>query len=143
MRLFIRIKDGLPFEHPIMEDNFVQAYPNIDINNLPPEFAVFERIERPSLNAYEVYEGLSYVFDNGVVKDLHHVRPMTVDEKKEYDAQQLLSQPFPSWVFNSETMTWEPPVPYPENGFWDWNEEKQEWVEISPFVAAKLIPLNN
>jgi hypothetical protein len=44
MNLYIQIKDGQPFEHPIFEDNFIQAFPNVDINNLPLEFAKFRRI---------------------------------------------------------------------------------------------------
>ena len=44
MELFIRVKDGQAFEHPILGDNFRQAFPNINVNNLPSEFARFERI---------------------------------------------------------------------------------------------------
>jgi hypothetical protein len=44
MNLYIQIKDGQPFEHPIFEDNFIEAFPNVDINNLPLEFAKFRRI---------------------------------------------------------------------------------------------------
>ena len=45
MNLYIQIKNGEAFEHPIYEDNFLQAFPEIDINNLPPQFARFRRIE--------------------------------------------------------------------------------------------------
>ena len=44
MELFIQIRDGLPFGHPIYGDNFRQAFPDVDLENLPPEFARFERI---------------------------------------------------------------------------------------------------
>jgi hypothetical protein len=47
MNLYIRIKDGQPVDHPIIEENFIQAFPDIDINNLPPEFARFNRLEMP------------------------------------------------------------------------------------------------
>ena len=81
MKLFIQIKDGKPVEHPIFLDNFQQAFPAIDINNLPPEFANFERIPVPKLGEYEVYEGVTYEWLDGVVKDFHYVRPMTDDER--------------------------------------------------------------
>ncbi len=55
MRLFIQIRDGQPYEHPIFEDNFIMAFPHIDVNNLPSEFALFERIENPRV-AKLVYE---------------------------------------------------------------------------------------
>jgi hypothetical protein len=44
MNLYIQIKDNQTINHPIFEDNFIQAFPDIDINNLPPEFAKFRRI---------------------------------------------------------------------------------------------------
>jgi hypothetical protein len=44
MNLYIQIKNGQPFEHPILEDNFIETFPNLDVNNLPPEFARFRRI---------------------------------------------------------------------------------------------------
>lgn len=36
-------------------------------------------------------------------------------------------QPYPSWSLNEQSCTWEPPVPYPEEGIYDWNEETQSW----------------
>lgn len=36
-------------------------------------------------------------------------------------------QPFPSWSLN-ESFVWEPPIPYPSEGAWDWDEDAQEWV---------------
>jgi len=80
MELYIRIINGQPFEHPIFGDNFRQAFPEIDVNNLPSEFARFERIELPILGLYEVYEGVTYEWIDGIVKDVHHVRPMTETE---------------------------------------------------------------
>lgn len=91
MNLFIRIKNGQPFEHPILEDNFKEAFPNVDVNNLPPEFAKFERIEQPQLATYEVADGVSYHWDSGRVKDVWHIRQMTDEEKIEKD-KILLSQ---------------------------------------------------
>jgi hypothetical protein len=72
MELFICIKDGQPFEHPIFGDNFCQAFPNVDTNNLPPEFARFERIERPTLGIYEimVLDQPTYELVDGVCKDV-------------------------------------------------------------------------
>lgn len=40
-------------------------------------------------------------------------------------------QPFPSWTLNEDTCKWEPPTPYPTNGFgyW-WDEPTLSWKEI-------------
>lgn len=81
MELFIRIVDGQPFEHPIFGDNFRQAFPDVDTDNLPPEFARFERIENPQLaTTFEVAES-TYQWVDGVVKDVWTIRPMTAEEE--------------------------------------------------------------
>jgi hypothetical protein len=38
-------------------------------------------------------------------------------------------QPYPSWIWNSETKMWNPPVPYPNDieNFYTWNEENKQW----------------
>lgn len=89
MNLYIQIRDGQPYEHPIMEDNFVAAFPNVDLVNLPPEFARFERVPQPVWGEYEVYEGARYEWVDGVVKDVHVVRPMTEQERTAYDEHLL------------------------------------------------------
>jgi len=38
-------------------------------------------------------------------------------------------QPYPSWVLDNN-YDWQPPVERPESGFWVWNEEVLNWIEI-------------
>lgn len=41
-------------------------------------------------------------------------------------------QPYPSWTWNSFNLTWNSPVPYPENADFDafvWDEATTSWVE--------------
>ena len=136
MELYIRIKDGQPFEHPITAQNFRQAFPNIDVNNLPSEFARFERIPVPSL----VYATLNnpdstYQIIDGVVKDVWDITPMTAQEIT--DKQNLvkavwLNHPFQSWVFNETTCEFNSPIPEPNDGKqYSWNEETLSWVETT------------
>ena len=135
MRLFIRIVDGAPFEHPIFESNFVEAFPNVDMNNLPSDFAEFVRLEPPELGPYEVHESTSYVLDGSVYKDSHNVRNMTaseMEEKKEQVRQLWAVNGFSSWVFNEQTCSFEAPVPYPDDGNkYRWDEGTQSWVEVA------------
>jgi hypothetical protein len=108
MELFIRIIDGQPFEHPIMDENFKQAFPKIDTANLPPEFARFERIEQPIIGVYQVYEGVTYEWVDGIVKDVHHVYNLTDAEKAEKIAL-AMAEPHPDgWVFDEERCGWFP-----------------------------------
>lgn len=132
MKLFIRIKEGQPFEHPIFEENFKAAFPKIDVNALPSKFALFERVEPPELGVYEVYEGVTYEWVGDVVKDVHHVREMTQEEKteKQNAYKQFWNEKwgYPSWAFNEEKCLFEPPIPYPKDVDtipYLWDEESQ------------------
>jgi len=40
-------------------------------------------------------------------------------------------QPFASWVLDEDTLTWEPPIPYP-GGDVRWDEDSQSWVAPPP-----------
>lgn len=80
MELFIRIKDGQPFEHPIFGDNFREVFPHIDTNNLPPEFARFERVPCPENAGALEKNVVHYAWVNGIVKDVWSVAPMTEEE---------------------------------------------------------------
>lgn len=82
LELYIQIRDGQPHEHPIFADNFKLAFPDVDVNNLPADrFAKFIRVDQPAIGTYEVYEGVTYEWVDGVVKDVHSVRPMTDEER--------------------------------------------------------------
>ena len=42
-------------------------------------------------------------------------------------------KPYSSWVLNEETCLWEPPVPYPDDGYaYDWDDETQTWIFLPP-----------
>jgi hypothetical protein len=87
MELFIRLRDGKPFEHPIFGDNFRAAFPDVDVDSLPAEFARFTRVEPPVIDTYEVYEGVTYEQSGDGYTDVHHVRAMTDDERAVKDQQ--------------------------------------------------------
>ena len=44
-------------------------------------------------------------------------------------------KPYLSWILNEETLTWSPPIPYPENSskeFYIWNEDTVSWELFNP-----------
>lgn len=135
MNLFIRIKNGQPFEHPITEENFILAFPKIDVSNLPTNFARFERVPRPELGVYELYTGVTYEWVDGVVKDVHHTRLMTQEEKT---AKQNTYKDFwnsqwgyASWTFDEENCVFVPPIPKPVDGnVYDWDEQTTSWILV-------------
>ena len=123
MELYIRIKDGQPFRNPIIGDNFRQAFPDVDTNNLPPEFAKFERVAMPVLGVYEilVLPDPTYELVDGIYKDVWHIRAMTAEEKA--TKQQAVITSFNSleqasnwsaWTLDEITCTMKPPIPRPE-----------------------------
>lgn len=68
MRYVIKIQNGQPFEHPIREDNFVQAFPHLDINKLPPTFAYVELTPVPDTGwEYELTDP-TYTWDGDRIK---------------------------------------------------------------------------
>ena len=37
-------------------------------------------------------------------------------------------QPFLSWTFNEQSLDWDPPIPYPNDGnFYSWDETNKQW----------------
>tara|TARA_B100000768_G_scaffold154037_1_gene150538 strand:+ start:625 stop:978 length:354 start_codon:yes stop_codon:yes gene_type:complete len=52
-----------------------------------------------------------------------------------YDASKeafYAPQPYPSWILDSETYTWDAPVPYPSDGEpYDWDEETLSWILVT------------
>jgi len=134
MELFIRIKDGQPFEHPILGDNFREAFPDIDTDHLPSDFARFERIAPPSVGPYEIAECV-YQWDNDRVKDVWQIRQMTDQQKIDKQnsvKNQWANGGYPSWVFNEDKCWFEPPIPMPldaEFAHYIWDESTTSWIE--------------
>lgn len=143
MELFIRIKNGQPFEHPIFGDNFREAFPDVDVNNLPPEFARFERTPPPVWGPYEKNQRVRYERgSDGVYRDVWHCDRMTAEEIKakqdEVKAQWAASADAPkSWVFDEEMCCFMAPVPYPTTGKpYRWDESSLSWVEVTKVVTG-------
>ena len=135
MELFIKIRDGQPFEHPILGDNFRQAFPDIDVNNLPLEYARFEKVSCPSL----VYATLNdptptYQYIDGVAKEVWDITPMTTEEItiKQNDVKTYWAENgFASWTFNEITCAFEPPSTCPVDGNqYRWDEETSSWINV-------------
>lgn len=81
MELFIQIRDGQPYEHPILGDNFREAFPDVDVNNLPSEFARFERIPCPfEKQIFKVHE-VTYQLVDGIFKDVWSERDANEAER--------------------------------------------------------------
>jgi hypothetical protein len=83
-QLFISIVDGQPSGHPMLEENLLQACPHIDVNNLPPEFARFERVLLADvalpLDTFEKAT-VRYEWVGNVVKDVWYAQLMNEEQR--------------------------------------------------------------
>lgn len=142
MELFIRVKDGQPFEHPIFGDNFREAFPHVDVNNLPPEFARFERVEPPTWGPYDKNQRVQYERGvDGVYRDVWYCDKMTAEEVKakqdEVKGQWAAGPNYASWVFDEASCSFKPPLAYPTTGKdYKWDEPTLTWVEIDKVVTG-------
>ena len=66
----------------------------------------------------------------GVVKVLSEVE-FNADKQTEHQAR----KPYPSWVGDNDTMSWQPPAPYPQDDKqYYWDEPTVSWKEFTPVV---------
>ena len=136
MNLYIQIdENGKAINHPIMEDNLRQAFPGINTNNLPSNFAKFQRTSRPARTIYEKEHRVTYELRGDVYTDVYHSEYMTREEaielQNQVKAAWAANPGSQSWIFNDFTCRYEPPVPYPANGKqYQWDEPTTNWVEV-------------
>ena len=135
MRLFLRIKNGQPFEHPIVEYNFVQAFPDVDLNNLPPDIVEFKRVEPPALGVYQKNLTVTYKKVGEFWTDVFSYDVMTSEEKaalqQETKGAWAANNGPASWTFNEEICAYVPPVPVPDDlNQYAWRESDLSWVFV-------------
>jgi hypothetical protein len=131
MKLYIETENNLPKNHPALEENLLQAF-----GVIPEHWVPFERIERPKLGVYDVFdqEEPEYQIVDGIYKDVWMVRRMTAEEiaSKKAETVAAWNNHFPSWVFNEDSCSFASPVPYPQDdNFYQWDESIINWVEAS------------
>lgn len=135
MELFIQIRDGQPYEHPIFKDNLLEAFPGINLHDLPSSFARFEKSEPPILGPYDICHGVEYIWAGDVVKESYVVTRLSEEEKlaKQNDVKEAwaMNPNWASWTFNEDLCAFEPPVPLPNDGkHYMWEEALGEWKEV-------------
>jgi hypothetical protein len=107
MELFIQIRDGQPYQHPIFEDNFRQVFSHIDTNNLPPEFARFVRTKMPTTVGVFQKVVERYMWDGEVIRDDWLICDMTAEEKAaKIEAEKSQKPEGDQWVFDEELLQW-------------------------------------
>jgi hypothetical protein len=123
---------------PILTENLLVAFPDIDLNN-NNEYVLVERSEL-SVGTYEVFIETVFERHGDIFKEVHKIRDMTaeeVDDKKEEFRLNVLefNPPPASWVWNKDACRFIPPVRHPEYpnptfGKYEWRESDTSWVII-------------
>ena len=132
MNLFIQVENNQPLNHPAVEENLMQVF-----GTIPANWEPFTRIPRPIPDVYQVLESDNPTYEkiNDVWTDVWAIRDMTPEEKiarqNESKSVWMSSGMYhPSWIFEEETCTYIPPVPYPMDGKqYVWDENTISWIE--------------
>ena len=94
MNLYIRIQNGVTFEHPILEENARQAWPDLNFDLLPDWLARFRRYAQPGPDVMPVgvfqRAVCSYTqAEDGAWQDTWMVEDMTAEEQQVLTRQRL------------------------------------------------------
>lgn len=145
MELYIKLLNGKPVDHPITKENMISAYPQIDLNNLPQDWAKFVRVPRPKLGPYEFTE-CYYEWVGDVVKDVWYTHQMGEEEKRQ--KQERVKKSWiedgghSNWIFDEEKCVHVPPKPMPQDGkVYIWVQQANQWVAIEP-LKEQVAPHN-
>lgn len=113
MSHFAKVCDGKVTQVIVAEkdffDNFVDISPGKWIQTSYNTYGN-QHPENKPLRAN--YAGIGYIYDD--VNDVFYA-----------------PQTYSSWVLNTETWLWNPPIPYPnDNKLYKWDEDTISWIEI-------------
>lgn len=145
MNTFIQVRNGVPYEHPLMIENMRQLFPDHDLETAPDGFAKFTRTARPTLDPYEKIDaskgysgcGLTYEPTSDGYEDIWHIINMTQTEKQEKIRNTIKPRFHDSFVFDEPTCQWNPPVAYPvdisdpDAAIYAWRDSDTSWIEIT------------
>ena len=138
MRCYIRTADGQTVGNPVVAENMLQAFPDIDLDNLPEGWAPFDRIQQPEdlLTSRTQVPICTYTLSSDGVtwQDTWTTREMTEEECSAAYAEKLAAgMPFPNLTLNASTLAWEPNTPMPTDGnTYRWKWVTGEWVVVTP-----------
>jgi hypothetical protein len=90
--------------------------------------------------SYNTYAGVHYNPETGTPDGGIALRYNYAMIGGHYDAEAdafYQAQPYPNWILNTSTYTWEPPVPQPAvppgaPNYWVWAVTRNEWVYDEP-----------
>lgn len=152
MKLYIKVINGVPIDHPLTDQNLSLLHPGVDFQdeNAAAKYGYipFVRTKEPQ-HVYKKRANNYYVFDGNVVKEVWNVTEMLDSEKQQLiDAEQtrwsMLSGHItrPSWKLNVAACRYEPPIQKPTDDAYIWVEDKLQWEKLDPTVYDEQVRQN-
>ena len=139
MKLYIKYIDEQIVDHPMLEDNLKQVDPTFDPDNLPDTLKVFERVNGTLPGPYAYMQASYQLGQDDIVRDVYTEVPFSAEEKTQL-IEYTMAQVHPKgWIFNETICSWEPSVPYPNDGkVYSWSEELENWEEITSGIVPVI-----
>ncbi|MBF9235580.1 hypothetical protein [Microvirga alba] len=118
MAHFAKVSDGIVRQVIVAEPEFFETF----VDTSPGEWIQ---------TSYNTHAGIHYG-PNGQPDGGIALRKNFAGIGFTYDRQRdafIPPQPFPSWLLDEESCTWQPPVEYPQDGgIYRWDEATRTWV---------------
>ena len=123
MAHFAKVLDGIVQNIIVAEPEFFENF----IDSSPGEWIQTSYYTRGGVHYTSDEEGNRTVSEDQSKALRYNFASIGGSYDKDADAF-IPPKPFPSWVLNTDTYRWEPPVEAPtEGGPFAWNEETQSW----------------
>lgn len=139
-KIYIKIVDGSPVSHPVLESNLKANYLDHDFSTgVPDGYVEFTRVKRPETTPYQKFldNARQYALVDGKWQDVWTITNLTDSEKTALiDAKkaQWISEGgpsiHPSFVWSEEFCCYRPPSEQPNDGKnYRWDEPSTSWKE--------------
>ena len=121
MSHYAKVVDGKVTQVIVAEEDFFKTF----VDSSPGQWIQ---------TSYDTRGGVHYLPNSQEPSGEPHLRGNYAGIGFTYDAKNdvfYAPQPYPSWVLNETTWTWDAPTPYPTDGkVYNWDEATTSWTEV-------------
>lgn len=126
MNLYIKLENNIPDNYPMVLENILMIYPDFNITTNNYGFVKYKQTLMPQIDEPYLIANKTLEIINNECVEKYIVRTMTTQEKTDKINSMQDVKPYASWILDTETCRWEPPIPMPD-GKYRWNETTTSW----------------